>query len=207
MMITLGIYRFFAPGTPIGSSMAIIAVLGIAFNAFSILVLGHNHSHGHSDSHGSGEGAHSHNHNHAMFSLHLWEDLWGWVAVLVGGLMIAYTGWAWVDPLLSVCISLVILRFAWKGLRGVQQILTQAYPPGFDPNKWTKKLGGIPGVAGIHDLHAWSVDGAQHVASVHVVCKEGHKVSDIKKAVRESFQKAGRFHVTIETESLPDSCT
>ncbi len=200
LMIGMGVYRFYAPGTPIGSSMVVIAVLGILFNAFAIKVLGHDH---HSCHEHDGDAQHSH--NHSMFSLHLLEDLLGWVAILFGGLLIWKTGWYWIDPLLSVVISLFILRFAWKGFKGVQSILTQAYPPGFDPAIWRKKIVSISGVQDVHDLHAWSLDGKKHVASLHVVCEPKLEQS-VKAAVRKLFAEAGKYHVTIETECSSIGC-
>jgi len=194
-MIGFGLFRLFDPGTPIGSSMVVIAVLGILFNAFSIFVLGHNHD----DSDCSAK-THSPSHNYSMFSLHLWEDLLGWVTVLVGGIVIWTTNWYWVDPLLSVCISLFILRFAWKSLKGVQSILTQAYPAGFDPLEWTQTLTAIEGVESVKDLHAWSLDQNQHVASLQIVCSPDSSHEQIKDKVRSLFAEAGKYHVTVEVE-------
>jgi cobalt-zinc-cadmium efflux system protein len=178
--------------------MVAIAILGVLFNAFSIKILGHSHDHH--------DHEHEHSHNQSMFSLHLWEDLLGWVAVLIGGLVIWKTGWAWVDPLLSIGISLFILKFAYRSLKGVQSILTQAYPPGFEPTKCIELLMKIEGVEGVHDLHAWSLDGSKHVASLHVVYGKNYSEEQIKKSVRRVFSDTGKFHVTVETELSSESC-
>lgn len=138
--------------------MLYMSIAGLLFNGFAVLKLRHSHTHG--------EGGHSHNRNTVM--LHLMEDVLGWAAVLIGSIVIRFTGWYILDPILSIAIALYIMFNAVKGLRATGRILLQAVPDVNKIRSLEEKIKTIQGVENVHDLHLWSLDGNYHVLTVHI---------------------------------------
>ncbi|HQW86293.1 MAG TPA: cation diffusion facilitator family transporter [Flavobacteriales bacterium] len=140
--------------------------------------------------------------------LHLLEDVLGWAAVLVGAVVIHYTGWAVVDPLLSVGISLYILVNAVGTLRRGTAILMQHVPEGIDLAAVRNHLLAIPHVRDLHDQHTWSLDGSFVVHTVHLVVSgvEHQEALAIKVRAREVLREQGIHHATIELEWEDEEC-
>jgi cobalt-zinc-cadmium efflux system protein len=140
--------------------------------------------------------------------LHLLEDVLGWAAVLLGAVTIRYTGWAVVDPLLSIGISLFILWNAVKTLRRGTGILMQEIPAGIDMQAIRTRLMAIPHVVDLHDQHTWTLDGSLVVHTVHVVVADVDlpQARTIKHAVRTELGALGIRHATIELEWADEHC-
>jgi len=140
--------------------------------------------------------------------LHLLEDVLGWAAVLLGAIVIRFTGWAIVDPVLSIAISLFILFNAVRTLRQGTGILMQEVPPGVDQQAIRKALLAIPHVTDLHDQHTWTLDGSFIVHTVHVVVADvGHPAAlVIKSNVRSELKALGIHHATIELEWANERC-
>lgn len=158
LMISRSIPALFHPEEVKPNIMLGMAIAGMVFNGIAVLKLKHAHAHG--------DEGHSHNKNTVM--LHLMEDLLGWIAVLIGSIVIRFTGWHIIDPILSLLIAVYILYNAIKGLRATGKILLQAVP---DSNKIAgleEKLKAIPAIENIHDLHIWTLDGNYDVLTVHI---------------------------------------
>jgi len=140
--------------------------------------------------------------------LHLLEDVLGWAAVLVGGIVIHFTGWSIVDPLLSVCISLYILINAIGTLRKGTGILMQEIPPGVDMQQVRARLMAIPHVIDLHDQHTWTLDGSFIVHTVHIVVDDvdhGEALA-VKCRARDELKALGIHHATIELEWRGEEC-
>lgn len=148
--------------------------------------------------------------NERVISLHLLEDLLGWVAVLVGSVVIYFTGWYIVDALLALAIATWILVHGGKSFLESWRLFLQATPSEIDLEKVTEELKKIEGLKTIHDLHCWSLDGDKNVASCHLVLAE--KISEIaeitriKQAARAVFHAQGVGHVTLEVETAAEDC-
>jgi cobalt-zinc-cadmium efflux system protein len=148
--------------------------------------------------------------NEKTVRLHLFEDVAGWVAVLVGGGVIYITGWKWIDPLLSLGIATWVLINAVRNLRGVLRILLQAVPSGRDLTQLQTRLLSIEGVDQVHDLHLWSLDGSYEILTLHLVTEQAHSIQELatlKRHIRQSLSQLGIQHATIETEHPDESCT
>jgi cobalt-zinc-cadmium efflux system protein len=141
--------------------------------------------------------------------LHLLEDVLGWAAVLVGAVIIRFTGLGIVDPLLSIAINLFVLFNAVRTLRKGTGILMQRLPEGFDEAKITDALHALPHVVGSHDQHAWSLDGEYIVLTVHlqVDTSDAAERSQVTNAARSMLQRMGVHHATIELELPGDACS
>jgi cobalt-zinc-cadmium efflux system protein len=101
--------------------------------------------------------------------LEVWGDLLGSVAVLAAAAVIAVTGLRVADPVASAVIAVAILARTWRLLREAVEVLLEAAPRGVDLGEVRRHLLATPGVAGVHDLHAWTITSGLPVVSVHVV--------------------------------------
>ncbi|MCB0481068.1 MAG: cation transporter [Flavobacteriales bacterium] len=167
-----------------------LAVLGLLVNGAAVLKLKGNDS----------------SINNRTVMLHLMEDAMGWAAVLVGSIVMLFTEFYLIDPLLSLLIAAIILRNAVKNLRIILNIFLQAVPKKLDLRKIETAILTHKAVKAVHDIHVWSLDGEFHVASLHIVVDESHVLEDmqsVKRKIRHEFDHLGVSHVTIEIE-LPD---
>lgn len=133
--------------------------------------------------------------------LEVLADLVGSIGVVTAALIIQFTGWTYVDPLVGIAIGLFILPRAWRlGAKAVR-ILIQAAPPDIDMDALTGRLESIPTVVDIHDLHVWTLTSDMDVASVHLMTEndaDPHPVLDTARAVlRDDF---GISHATLQVE-------
>jgi cobalt-zinc-cadmium efflux system protein len=131
-------------------------------------------------------------------------DLVGSIGVITAALVIQFTGWAYIDPLVGIAIGLFILPRAWRlGAKAVR-ILIQAAPPDIDMDVLTGRLESIPTVVDIHDLHVWTLTSDMDVASVHLMTEndaDPHPVLDTARAVlRDDF---GISHATPRSSPNP----
>lgn len=190
-MVVSAAPRLLSPVVPNTGGMMIIAVFGLAMNGFAAWKL---------------HAGHSLNERGAY--LHLLEDVLGWAAVLVGAVAIRYTGWAMIDPLLSMGISVFIAVNAWRTLRKGTGILMQRGPDRVDDTAIRNALLALHRVVDVHDQHAWSLDGDYTVLTVHLVVntRDLDAISAVKKEARRALHALGVQHATIETELPEDLC-
>jgi cobalt-zinc-cadmium efflux system protein len=189
-MLATALPRLSSPGTPHANGMMALAVFGIVMNGLAAWRL-------HAGRSLNERGA----------RLHLLEDLLGWAAVLVGGALIRITGWAVIDPLLSIGISLFILLNAVRTLRTGTGILMQAQPDASEAQRITTALRAIPYVLDVHDQHVWSLDGSYTVLTVHLVVDDLAQNAHLVRAhARSTLTGLGIDHATIELESTDEVC-
>lgn len=146
--------RMFHPETVLGQIVILAAIVGIAGNGLSAWLL-------HRDA--------GHNINIRGAFLHMIGDLMTSVVVLVSGLVLTWRPWYWLDPVLSLLIVAYILRNCWKILKESVAILMNATPKRLDLHEVRQTLCGLPGVSGIHYVHAWPLDASGVAFSCHVV--------------------------------------
>ena len=149
--------RWQAPPEVASGSMLAFAAVGLAANIAGLLLLR--------------KGA-SGSINVKGAYLEMWGDLLGSIAVIVGAVGIAATGWLRIDPVISVLVAVMILPRAWQVLREVIGILIEATPSDLDLDSvrahWLSK----PFVVSVHDMHAWTITSGVPVMSAHVVVRE-----------------------------------
>ena len=178
--------RLFHPAEVNYSGMMWLAIAGLAVNGFAALRLMKGNSI-----------------SQRAVMLHLLEDVLGWLAVLVGSLVIRYTGWYFIDPLLSVCIGIFILTNVCRNLYAIFRILLQATPEHIPEDKVKPVLEGVPGVKEVHDLHVWTLDGEKNIASAHLIVSDVASREDVIKVKHEAVDKLkemGIDHLTVEIE-------
>ena len=135
--------------------------------------------------------------------LHVISDLVSSIAVIIGGLVIQLTRWYYIDPILGILISLLILRGALRLVFDSVNILLEAAPQGVDTEEVTRTICSFDGVEDIHDLHVWSITSGINAISAHIVIEEDAvgKTSEILKKIRDMLkEKFNISHATFQTE-------
>lgn len=211
VVMIVGAYKSFLTPKEVNSvGMLWLAVLGLAVNGFAFYRIknGGDSAHAHHGHSHAGHNHGGHNHNSQSIMLHLLEDVLGWAAVLVGAAVIYFTGWYWIDGLLAIGIALFIGYNASKNLISTIKVLLQSVPEGIDIPELTDGLTKIQGVASIHDLHVWSLDGNYNVASVHAVI-DGHPAAteqQIRKQILSVMNQYQIQHPTVQVETASENC-
>ena len=140
--------------------------------------------------------------NQKAVNLHMLEDVLGWIAVLIGAIVMKFTDFKFIDPLMSIAVAVFILINAVKNLKAVLDIFLEKTP--VDIKEIEKHLLEIDGVKNIHHLHIWSVDGYSSRATLHIVTDS--KPCEIKEKVREELKEHNILHATIEIEGVYEIC-
>ena len=147
--------------------------------------------------------------NEKVVSLHLLEDVLGWVAVLIGSVIMMYTDAPFIDPLLSVLISLFVLYNVYKNLKKNLLVILQGIPEEISIDDIRQKLKNISKVTDIHDCHAWSMDGQYNILTLHLRLDKDYKLSEqakLKEQVRTQLKDESINHITIEFEAQGENC-
>lgn len=139
--------------------------------------------------------------------LHMLADAGVSAAVVLGGLIIRQTGWVWVDPVLGLVVAAVILRGTWGLLKESTALALDAVPPGINPTDVRDWLGGLEGVAAVHDLHIWPQGTTGAVLTAHLVMPGGHPgdevLANIAHALHHRFEIG---HATLQVEIGAEHC-
>ena len=138
--------------------------------------------------------------NESILSLHFLEDTLGWLAVIVVAIILRYTDWYFLDPLLSLVISFFILSKALPRFWSTLKIFLDAVPEGVDIKQVKNDLEQLDNVASINQLNLWTMDGLEKNAIVHV-CLEHVKHREVcKESIRDLLKESGFQNVTIEVD-------
>jgi len=133
--------------------------------------------------------------------LHMAADAGVSAAVAVSGLAILYTGWSWLDPLMSLLVVAVVVYGTWGLLRDSVRLALNAVPPGVDVQRIRDYLASQPEVEDVHDLHVWALSTTGNALSAHLVMPAGHpgdeRLDGIVLALRERFSMQ---HATLQVD-------
>ena len=191
-ILTEAIPRIFHPEKTQAAGMFFLAIVGILVNGLAFFRLKKGSSL-----------------NERVVSLHFLEDVLGWVAILVGAIIMYFFNVPFIDPLLSVGIAFFILFNVYKNIRQTLHIILQGIPAEINIDEITEQLQQFKDIEDIHDLHVWSVDGNYNILTVHVVMNkllEIEKIAELKRKIRESLKQKGIQHATIEFETSDERC-
>lgn len=174
--------RLIHPEAVNAHGMILLAVLGIVVNGLAFKFTHHGHSH-----------------NEKAVSLHLLEDVLGWVAVLVASIVMIFVEVTWLDPALSLAISSYILWGSVKRIRETSLVFLQRVPVDIDLAIVRSSLQNVAGVEKVEDLHVWSTDGQQNIVTLSVRLKTGSTGGPIFRAeLTRALGELAHHHVTIE---------
>ncbi|EFO00057.1 cation diffusion facilitator family transporter [Streptococcus mitis] len=139
--------------------------------------------------------------NESILSLHFLEDTLGWVAVILMAIVLRFTDWYILDPLLSLAISFFILSKALPRFWSTLKIFLDAVPEGVDIQKIKTDLAELDHVASVNQLNLWTMDGLEKNAIVHVCLKEMEHMETCKESIRIFLKDCGFQNITIEVDA------
>ena len=186
--------RFMSPQQVLGKTMLLVAAAGFVVNVISFAVL---------------HGGDRDNLNIRGAAIHVAGDLLGSVAAIVAAVVIIYTGWMPIDPILSVAVALLILKSAWSLLKHSAHVLLEGAPDWLDTDSMQSILmEQVPEVASIHHVHVWGMTPQDLMLTMHVCIRETpENPTDIirrTKAVLRAEYGIGHSTVELETDDCAD---
>ncbi len=132
------------------------------------------------------------------------EDVLGWVVVLIGAIVMRFTDFYIIDPLMSIGVAVFILVNAVKNLKEIIDLFLEKIPRGVDIDEIKEHICHIDGVLDVHHIHIRSIDGQKNYATMHIVASgDAHSV---KEKVREELAEHGICHATLELEAEGEHC-
>ncbi|KAF2410922.1 cation diffusion facilitator family transporter [Pseudomonas antarctica] len=197
-LVSLGIgvesvMRLLQPTEVQFGTATLIAVVGLAVNIASALLLGHGHSHGHDHDHDP----HGHDNNMRSAYVHVLADALTSVLAIAALLAGRYLGWVWLDPAMGIVGAVVIARWSWSLMRTTAGVLLDQTDEHVAAE--IRELVEQPGDATITDLHVWRVGPDAHAAIVSVV---GRSTTDAER-IRERLKPVHEVsHLTVEFRAL-----
>lgn len=187
VMIYNSIHKIITPTEINYNGMIIFAVVGIVVNFCAAFF-----------THGGGSL------NQKAVNLHMLEDVLGWIVVLVGAIVMKFTDFSLLDPIMSIGVSLFILINAIRNLKDIIDLFLEKAPRDVDAAEIREHIAEIDGVLDVHHIHLWSMDGQNNYATMHIVTDSDPQ--KIKEEVREELREHGIGHATIEIEISSEDC-
>ena len=191
-IIRESVIRLFDPEPPDATGMIILAIIGLAVNGYALLRLKQGKSI-----------------NEKVVALHFVEDVLGWLAVLIGSIVMVFVDAPIIDPILSLLIALYILYNVFRNLQSTFRILLQRRPDTIDEEVIRQNVLSVPGVKDLHDLRFWTMDGQYNVMTLHVVVAQNQSIEQrerIKQEVKHNLEHLEFRHTTVEIESEDADC-
>ena len=142
--------------------------------------------------------------NQKAVNLHMLEDVLGWVVVLIGAIVMRFTDFVYIDPIMSIGVSAFIFVNAIKNLKIAIDLFLEKVPPHISVNEIKEQIINIDGVLDVHHIHIWSMDGQNNYATMHVVTDADHH--KIKDAIRDELKEHGIGHATLDLEESHEHC-
>lgn len=142
--------------------------------------------------------------NQKAVNLHMLEDVLGWAVVLVGAIVMRFTDFALIDPLMSIGVAIFIFTNAFSTLKEALDLFLEKTPHGIDVAEITEHISHIEGVLDVHHIHIWSMDGQNNYATMHVVTNED--AHHMKHLIRDELKEHGIAHATLEFEVDGEHC-
>ena len=183
------VQRFLTPTDVMGQTMLLVAAAGLVVNIAAFVVL---------------HGGDKDNLNISGAALHVAGDLLGSVAAIVAAVVIIYTGWMAIDPILSVAVAFLILKSAWALVKRSAHVLLEGAPEWLDVSDMQRRLmAKLPEVSGVHHVHVWGLTPQDLMMTMHVQVELSPEnpttlIRQIKALMKDEY---GIGHTTIELET------
>lgn len=186
-VIANAVKKIINPAEINSNGMIIFAVIGITVNLTAAII-----TH-------KGESL-----NSKAVNLHMLEDVLGWVAVLIGSVVIKLTGFVLIDPIMSIGVAIFICISAAKNLKTAADIFLEKTPKEIEINEIKNHICEIDGVTDVHHIHVRTTDGHSNYATMHIVTNAEPCI--IKEKVRTKLSEFGISHSTLELETENEHC-
>lgn len=183
LVIVENVPKLFAPEKVNYDGMLVLGIVAIAVNTAASRVVSHGHSH-----------------NESILSLHFLEDILGWLAVILVSLILRFTDWYFLDPLLSLVIAGFILSKAlpkfWENI----QIFLDHVPSDVDLSQLYQEIAALENVRAITQLNVWTTDGLEKFAMLHICLENPNLLAETQAVLRQKLLAYGIAKVTIQTD-------
>lgn len=192
-IIREAILRLYSPEFSEPKGMLILAIIGVMVNGYAAWKLS------------SGKSM-----NEKVVSWHLLEDVLGWFAVLIVSIVLMFKQIKWLDPVLSLAITLYVLYNVVKRLRDTLKIFLQATPTDINADEIIDKICSLEYVKSMHHTHIWSLEGENNVFTTHILLKDIHdfeQMSATKQKVKNILKGYDFSHFTVEMELDERDCS
>lgn len=175
--------KIFAPEPVDYNGMLVLGIVAILVNLTASKVVSHGHSH-----------------NESILSLHFLEDILGWLAVILVSIVLRFTDWYFLDPLLSLLISGFILSQALPKFWDNIKILLDHVPTNVDLGQLYQELESLDNVQAIAQLNVWTTDGIDKYAMIHICIGDIEKSQQTRQAIHQLVKTYGIVSATIECD-------
>jgi len=154
--------------------------------------------------------SHSEKHNEKAINLHMLEDVFGWIAVLIGSVAIKLFNLMIIDPILSILIAIYILYHVYKYIKEVFEILLEKVPNDIKIDEIKDKIkDNNKTVDNVHHIHIWSLDGVNNYMTAHVLLNKDltkEELIQLKNNIKKQVKELNINHITIEIEYFNEKC-
>lgn len=190
-IIIESIYKFRNPMPVNGEAVSWTAAAGIVVNGLTVLLLMRSQK---DDLNVRGA------------FLHMLADTLVSVGVVISGVVIMYTGWYVIDPIISFVIAMVILVSTWRLLSESLKLSLDAVPEEIDIEQVRKRMEACQHVEDVHHLHVWAISTQDNALTAHVVVDSLSAMEDVKHEIKENMKESGIGHCTLEFEACDAHC-
>lgn len=191
VIVAESIGRMLHPEPVVGGAIAWTAGIGVAINGFTAWLFMKD-----KDRDLNVKGAY----------LHMAADALVSVGVLVSGLVISWTGWTVVDPIVGLAVAGVIVASVWSLTRDSLRLSLDGVPGGIDIAEIERKMEAVPGVRAVHHIHVWAISTTENALTAHVVLDSLSRMEEVKHALKELLGRSEIPHATLEFESVTERC-
>ena len=191
VIVAESIGRMLHPEPVVGGAIAWTAGVGVAINGFTVWLFMKD-----KDRDLNVKGAY----------LHMAADALVSVGVLVSGLVISWTGWTVVDPIVGLAVAGVIVASVWSLTRDSLRLSLDGVPGGIDIAEIERKMEAVPGVRAVHHIHVWAISTTENALTAHVVLDSLSRMEEVKHALKELLGRSEIPHATLEFESVTERC-
>lgn len=138
--------------------------------------------------------------------LHMAADALVSIGVVASGIIIMYTGWSIIDPIIGLGVAVIIVISTWGLLHDSLRLSLDGVPVGIDTNEIKRLILAQPGVESCHHLHIWALSTTETALTAHIAIDNMESMEVVKTRIKEVLEKAGIHHVTLEIEGEQVSC-
>lgn len=190
-IIVESIEKFFSPTSVNGMLIVWTAAVGIVINGATAFALSRQQQH---------------DINTRGAFLHMLADTLVSVGVVVSGVVIHFTGWTAIDPIMGLVIAVVILVSTWNLLAESLRMSTDAVPEGFDVDEIVQQMEAQEGVLNVHHVHIWSISTTETALTAHIVIPEASMLEEVTDRLKDLLDTLGIHHSTLEMETHSSHC-
>lgn len=133
--------------------------------------------------------------------LEVWSDMLGSIGVIVGALLIRFTGAAWIDSIIAILIALWVLPRTWVLLKESINVLLEGVPEGVNLKELERLMREVPGILEIHELHVWAITNDKISLTAHLIVDEKYECENILQSLQQLLaSQFGIFHTALQLE-------